>query len=105
MPLTEFSPLDAMDRADAARLMPLGGTRDAAPNNDNDKRERDVGDDREEMFLPVRTLRTQYLDYLDSKTEEIEEQKNSRRYYHGAQLTAEQLRVLQARHQPVQIWN
>ncbi len=53
----------------------------------------------------MRTLRTQYLDYLDSKTEEIEEQKNSRRYYHGAQLTAEQLRVLQARHQPVQIWN
>jgi hypothetical protein len=57
------------------------------------------------MFLPVRTLRTQYLDYLDSKVEEIEEQKDSRRYYHGAQLTAEQRRVLERRHQPIQIWN
>jgi hypothetical protein len=74
-------------------------------NPDEDKRERVVGEDDEEMFLPVRTLRTQYLDYLDSKVEEIEEQKDSRRYYHGAQLTAEQLRVLKARHQPVQIWN
>jgi hypothetical protein len=102
MPLTEYSPLDEMDRADKARLMPLldqtSGTEQAA-----DKRE-DVDPEAEE-FLPVRELRNQYLDYLYSKTEEIEEQKDSRRYYHGAQLTAEQLRVLKARHQPVQIWN
>jgi len=104
MPLTEFSPLDAMDRADAARLAPLIGARDHN-NPDEDKRDRDVDLEDSEMFLPVRTLRQQYLDYLDSKVEEIEEQKDSRRYYHGAQLTAEQLRVLQARHQPVQIWN
>jgi hypothetical protein len=104
MPLTEHSPLDQMERGDAARLAPLIGHRE--PNNpDEDKRERVVGEDDEEMFLPVRTLRTQYLDYLDSKVEEIEEQKDSRRYYHGAQLTADQLRMLQARHQPVQIWN
>jgi hypothetical protein len=104
MPLTEFSPLDQMERADNARMAPLVGTRQDN-NPDEDKRERVVGEDNEEMFLPVRTLRTQYLDYLDSKVEEIEEQKDSRRYYHGAQLTAEQLRVLKARHQPVQIWN
>jgi hypothetical protein len=104
MPLTEFSPLDAMERADNARMAPLVGTRQDN-NPDEDKRERVVGEDNEEMFLPVRTLRTQYLDYLDSKVDEIEEQKDSRRYYHGAQLTAEQLRVLRARHQPVQIWN
>jgi hypothetical protein len=105
MPLTEYSPLEAMDRADAARLTPLVAHRE--PNNpDEDKRhrERDV-DDESDMFLPVRTLRTQYTDYLDSKVEEIEEQKDSRRYFHGAQLTAEQLRVLERRHQPVQIWN
>lgn len=105
MPLREYSPLDEMDRADKARLMPLldqtSGTQDPA-----DKREQAYGDPREgEGFLPVRELRNQYLDYLYSKTEEIEEQKDSRRYYHAAQLTAEQLRVLKARHQPVQVWN
>lgn len=105
MPVTEYSPLDAMDRADAARLMPLVAQREAN-NPDEDKRNRAISDmDDNEMFLPVRTLRTQYLDYLDSKVDEIEEQKDSRRYYHGAQLTATQLRVLQSRHQPVQIWN
>ncbi|HLJ53252.1 MAG TPA: hypothetical protein VKT24_07690 [Rhizomicrobium sp.] len=104
MPLREYSPLDEMERADRARLVPLldqtGG--DEATN---DKREDLVGDPDENDFLSVRELRNQYLDYLYSKTEEIEEQKDSRRYYHGAQLTAEQLRVLKARHQPVQIWN
>lgn len=104
MPLTEYSPLDAMERGDAARLKPL--IADRQDNNPvEDKRDRDVGDDESDMFLPVRTLRQQYLDYLDSKVEEIEEQKDSRRYYHGAQLSAEQYRVLKARHQPVQIWN
>lgn len=62
-------------------------------------------EDQEFQFLPVTTLRSQYLDYLATKTEEIEEQKNARRYYHGAQLTAEQLRVLRERHQPPQVWN
>jgi hypothetical protein len=105
MPLAEYSPLDEMDRRDAARLAPLIGAR-GANNGDEDKRARVPGnEDEAEGFLPVRTLRTQYTDYLDSKVDEIEEQKDSRRYYHGAQLTAEQLRVLKARHQPVQVWN
>jgi hypothetical protein len=101
MPVTEYSPLEDMQRADAARLAPLVGGGKEKPNA---KPERSP-DDEQPGFLPVRTLRTQYLDYLDSKVEEIEEQKDSRRYFHGSQLTAEQLRVLQARHQPVQIWN
>lgn len=104
MPVTEYSPLDAMDRSDAARLAPLVADR-KANNPDEDKRDRVIADEDDEMFLPVRTLRSQYIDYLDSKVDEIEEQKDSRRYYHGAQLTADQLRVLHARHQPVQIWN
>lgn len=101
MPVTEYSPLEDMQRADAARLAPLVGGGREKPNH---KPERSP-DDEQEGFLPVRTLRTQYLDYLDSKVEEIEGQKDARRYYHGSQLTADQLRVLQARHQPVQIWN
>ncbi len=41
-----------------------------------------------------------YLDYLGNKTEEINEQKEARRYYHGAQWTDEQLKVLKKRRQP-----
>lgn len=96
--------IDSMQRAVSGRMAPPLQNRE--PNNpDEDKRERVIGDEDDEMFLPVRTLRAQYLDYLDSKVEEIEEQKDSRRYFHGAQLTADQLRVLERRHQPVQIWN
>lgn len=99
MPLVEYSPLDEMRRADSARLAPLMGERE--------KNGSDVvpaGDD-SEMYLPVRHLRQQYLDYLQIKADEIDEQQDARRYYHGAQLTAEQRRVLLARHQPIQIWN
>lgn len=41
-----------------------------------------------------------YLDYLGNKTAEIEEQKESRRYYHSAHWTEKQLKVLKARRQP-----
>jgi hypothetical protein len=60
------------------------------------------GDD---QFLEVGKLRTQYLDYLQSKDDEIEEQKVARHYYHSAQLTGEQLKVLRDRHQPAMVWN
>src|SRR5258708_36552223 len=104
MPVTEYSALDAMERSDAARLVPLVRPREDN-NPEEDNRDRDRLDEDKEMYLPVRTLRQQYLDYLDSKVEEIEEQKDSRRYYHGAHLTAEQLRVPHAlRHAP-QHWN
>lgn len=46
-----------------------------------------------------------YLDYLGSKTDEIEEQKNARRYYHGAQWTSEQIKALNKRKQPVVTFN
>jgi hypothetical protein len=35
-----------------------------------------------------------------NKTEEINEQKDARRYYHGAQWTEDQLKVLKKRRQP-----
>ncbi len=104
MPLTEFSPLEQAEAAQHARLQPLvapeqspGYERQAAVGNA-------VSDDKD-GFLSVGELRRQYLDYVDSKVDEVEEQKDSRRYYHGAQLTAEQIRVLTARHQPIQVWN
>lgn len=47
----------------------------------------------------------EYLDYIDGKTEEIKEQKIARAYYHGAHWTAEQVRILNARKQPVVTFN
>lgn len=92
-----------MDRADRARMMPLVRQDN---NPDEDKRDGVVGEDNDEgQFLPVLTLHRQLQDYLGAKVEEIEEQKDSRRYYHGAQLDAEQRKVLRQRHQPIQIWN
>jgi hypothetical protein len=102
MPMTERAALHPMERGDNARLAPF--VRDRKEQDpDEDSRGRDKLED--EDFLPVSTLRAQYIDYLDSKVDEIEEQKESRRYYHGAQLTAEQRRILMSRHQPIQIWN
>ena len=46
-----------------------------------------------------------YSQYRDNKSEEIEEQKNARRYYHGVQWTAEQIKELNKRRQPVVTFN
>lgn len=46
-----------------------------------------------------------YLDYLFNKTQEIEEQKSSRRYYHGVQYTKKQLDVYKRRKQPPVTFN
>lgn len=50
-------------------------------------------------------LKRQYLTYLDLKNEEIKEQKKARQYYHGVQWTAEQIKVLNRRKQPVITYN
>jgi hypothetical protein len=42
----------------------------------------------------------QYLAYLSAKDEEIKEQQDARRYYHGSQWTADQLKILRQRKQP-----
>lgn len=50
-------------------------------------------------------LKKQYMEYLDQKTEEIAEQKNSRRYYHGAHWTDKQVKALNQRKQPIVTYN
>jgi hypothetical protein len=50
-------------------------------------------------------LRKCYTDYLFSKREEIDEQIDARRYYHGSQWTAEQIRIMKNRKQPVMTFN
>jgi hypothetical protein len=53
----------------------------------------------------VSKLRRQYLDYLGTKQPEIEEQKIARRYYHGAQWSAEAVKALRDRRQPIITYN
>jgi hypothetical protein len=88
---------------DASRLRPLI----AEPTNDNlaADNKRPTSEVDEEQFLDVGKLRSMYIDYLTNKTDEIWEQKESRRYYHGAQLTGDQIRTLVRRGQPPQKWN
>jgi hypothetical protein len=91
---------EAIGASDAARLVPLI----KAPD-DNDVPPSPLDMEDREPFLSVDKLRTQYIDYLTSKVDEVEEQKVSRHYYHGAQYSAEQIRILRRRHQPPITWN
>jgi hypothetical protein len=56
-------------------------------------------------YWPLDRCRKAYTNYLDNKQEEISEQKNARRYYHGVHWTAEQIKALNKRKQPVVTFN
>jgi hypothetical protein len=56
-------------------------------------------------YWPLSKCRKAYLDYLANKQEEVSEQKDARRYYHGAQWTDEQIKALNKRKQPVVTFN
>jgi hypothetical protein len=56
-------------------------------------------------YWSISRLRRAYSDYLDSKSLEIQEQQQSRRYRHGVQWTAEQVKVFNDRRQPVVTFN
>jgi hypothetical protein len=56
-------------------------------------------------YWSVARCRRAYDDYLTSKTSEIEEQKNARRYYHSDQWTRKQIEVFNKRRQPVVTFN
>lgn len=51
------------------------------------------------------SLKKKYLAYLDNKSEEIREQQDARRYYHGSQYTSKQIKTLNNRRQPVVTYN
>lgn len=59
-----------------------------------------VGKD-ENGYWDIGKLKRSYSDYLTIKQPEIEEAKESRRYYHGAQWTDEQIKILKKRKQPI----
>jgi hypothetical protein len=50
-------------------------------------------------------LKQSYTDYLNSKTDEVEEQKNARRYRHASQWSADQIKVFNKRKQPIVTYN
>jgi hypothetical protein len=54
---------------------------------------------------PHETLKKAYLDYLSNKSEEIKEQQDARRYYHGSQWTSKQIKAFNLRKQPVVTYN
>lgn len=61
--------------------------------------------DEKQKYWTLTKLRRCYTDYLFSKSQEIEEQIEARRYYHGSQYTDEQLTALQKRKQPIMTFN
>jgi len=52
-------------------------------------------------YLSLGRLRSQFNDYVFQKANEVEEQKESRRYYNAVQWTKEQMDAIKARGQPV----
>lgn len=56
---------------------------------------------KEDGYWDIGKLKKAYSDYLTSKQPEIEEAKEARRYYHGAQWTDEQIKILKKRKQPI----
>src|SRR5882672_5050997 len=56
-------------------------------------------------FWPLDKCRKAYTTYLDSKRLEIEEQQQARRYRHGVQWSADQVKTLNDRKQPVVTYN
>jgi len=81
------------DYSTGASQQSTGGA--AAPASKTEKKE----------YWPLAKCRKAYTNYLDNKQEEIGEQKNSRRYYHGVHWTAEQIKQLNKRKQPVVTFN
>src|SRR5580765_430595 len=70
----------------------------------NQPSEGDWGPD-EEGYLPISRLKQQYIDYIKAKILEIEEHPVGRHYYHGAHWTAEEIRMLKKRRQPIVTYN
>lgn len=64
-----------------------------------------VGDGKEDGYWGLGKLKRCFTDYLGSKSQEIEEQKDARRYYHASQWTTKQIEVLKNRQQPPTVFN
>jgi hypothetical protein len=63
------------------------------------------GIDAPSEYWGLERLKRSYTDYLNSKTDEVEEQKNARRYRHASQWTADQIKIFNKRKQPIVTYN
>jgi hypothetical protein len=63
------------------------------------------GEGKSDGYWSLDRLKRSYTDYLNSKVDEVEEQKNSRRYRHASQWTAEQIKIFNKRKQPIVTYN
>ena len=93
MPVTVPSYATGAGYTSDASQHSTGGT--AAPESRKDKKE----------YWSLERCRKAYSSYLVNKQEEISEQKNARRYYHGVHWTAGQIKELNKRKQPVVTFN
>jgi len=64
-----------------------------------------TGEEDEDGYWTHDRCKRCFDDYLDNKRLEVEEQKNARRYRHAAQWTSDQIKVFNARRQPVVTYN
>ena len=58
-----------------------------------------------QSYWSIEKCKKAYSQYIANKSQEIEEQKNARRYYHGVHWTSEQVRELNKRKQPIVTFN
>ena len=98
-------PLQPLDlRRPGALERYISGDSTVGKQMTNAPSEGDWGQD-ETGFLPVSRLKQQYIDYIKAKILEIEEHRVGRHYYHGAHWTAEEIRTLKKRRQPIVTYN
>jgi hypothetical protein len=60
-----------------------------------------AADDVTPAYLSHGMLKKQFLSYLGTKSDEISEQKDARRFYHGSQFTEKQQKTSRQRNQPL----
>ena len=83
----------------------LNGYTTGAPAKSTGSGAAPVDKKEKQEYWSLEKCRKAYTNYLDNKQDEISEQKNSRRYYHGVHWTKEQIKALNQRKQPVVTFN
>jgi hypothetical protein len=89
----------AINLSSTTGYIPGGAQTGIAPVLDDPTEEARTG------LWPLSKCIRAFTTYLDSKSLEIKEQQQARRYRHGAQWTAEQIKVLNDRKQPIVTYN
>ena len=87
-----------------SNVVPLSGYPQGGSSTGRGPANLDDKDDKDGFWSLEKCVHA-YTTYLDSKSQEITEQQNARRYRHGAQWTSDQVKVFNDRKQPVVTFN